>query len=114
MQSCLALFTSKEGCNAAGQSGLPLVQGRMSLGAALTHSAPQALWTCSALVLQNEDAELAQSWPSELVRQDCSTNMSTGAVPILLYAPTHAYISIPVESACLRPDIFNHNEPWAE
>ena len=46
----------------------PAMQGRMSLGEAVTRSTPQLLWTCSVLVLGNERAELAQSWPSELVR----------------------------------------------
>ncbi len=81
----------------------------MSLGVALTHTAPQALWTCSALVLQNEDAELAQSWPSELVRQDPFTNMSAGAVPSLLLAPARAYMLMPAASACLKPKIFNQD-----
>ena len=44
------------------------MQGRMCLGEAITRSAPQPLWTCSVLVLGNENAALAQSWPSELAR----------------------------------------------
>lgn len=45
------------------------VQGQMSLGEVLTGGASQPLWTCSALVLGSESAELAHNWPSELVRQ---------------------------------------------
>lgn len=40
----------------------------MSLGEAITRSTPQALWTCSVLVLGNESADVARSWPSELAR----------------------------------------------
>ena len=40
----------------------------MCLGEAVTHSAAKPLWTCSLLVLPHDNAELAQSWPSELAR----------------------------------------------